>query len=140
MSGKNPGKPPATDEMPALLATPGKVGKYEVRPWTVKRFAGVYPVVRRLIELLVAKGLTLENIEVFIAGNLLDCLPEILPEVAPLLAVTLDIPLEEAGDLDIATATALVLVIFSQNLAPLKNFSSLVPGKLTGAGNSTPSP
>lgn len=128
---------PAPDEMPVLLATPGKVGKYEVRPWTVKRFAGVYPVVRRLIEQLVAKGLTLENVEVFIAGNLLDCLPEILPEVPPLLAATLDIPLEEAEDLDIGTATALVLTIFSQNLEPLKNFSSLVPAKLAGAGTST---
>ena len=104
-------KQPGPDEMSALLAMPSKVGKYEVRAWTVKRFAGVYPVMRRLIEQLVARGLTLDNAEAFIAGNLLDCLPEMLPEVPPLLAATLDIPLEEAEDLDIGTATALLLTV-----------------------------
>lgn len=127
------------DEMTTLLAGSQRVGKYEVRAWTIKRFALTYPVVRRIIDKLVARGLSLDNLEEFVRGQLLDCLPELLPDLPPLLAATLDIPPEEAEDLDVATATAMVLVIFSQNLGPLKNFSSLVPALTTGARNSTPS-
>lgn len=138
MSSKPVSPPP--DEMTALMAGPVKVGKYEVRPWTVKRFALVYPVVKRLIETLAGQGLTWDNLEAFLADKLLDSLPLLLPEAPDLLAVTLDISRDEAEDLEISTAAALIVVIFSQNLAPLKNFSSLVPGKLAGTGNSTPSP
>lgn len=133
-------KSPPLDEMTPLLAEPVRVGSYEVRPWTLKRFTRVYPAARRLVDILIGQGLTWDNLEAFLAGKLLDCLPELLPGIPELLASTLDISPEEAGDLDLGIATAVVLVIFRQNLASLKNFSSLVPGKLTGAGTLTPSP
>jgi hypothetical protein len=132
-------KAKAPDEMTALLAEPQRVGKYEVRAWTVKRFALVYPPLRRIIGQLAAQGLTWANLEGFIGGQLLDCLPAILPEIPPFLAASLDIPLEEAEDLDVATAMALVLINFSQNLEPLKNFSALIPKISQGIGASTPS-
>ena len=129
------GKP--ADEMTALLAEPRRVGKYEVRVWTIRRFGLVYPSLRRIVDKLAARGLQLDNLEEFVRDQLLDCLPELLPDLPPLLAATLDIDPEEAEDLDMGTATALLLVIFSQNLEPLKNFSSLVPAALAGARTST---
>lgn len=131
-------KAAAADEVPVLLAAPVTVGRFEVRAWNLRQFISVYPLLRRLIDRLIGQGLTLDNLETFVGERLLDCLPELLPDLPPLLAATLDIPLEEAGDLDLVTVTRLVLAIFSQNLEPLKNLSSLVPAPLAGVGTSTP--
>jgi hypothetical protein len=127
------------DETTTLLGQPVTVGPYEVRPWTLKRFALVYPAVQAMIRKLVAAGLTFENLEEFISGSLLEVLPELLPEIPALLAATLEIPLDEAEGLDWTLATALTLAIFVQNLEPLKNFSSLIRAAAAGIRQETPS-
>jgi len=133
-------KQPPPDEMKALLAQPVTVGKYEVRPWTMRRFGAVYPAVAVIVRKLVDEGLTLDNLETFIGEKVLGLLPKLAPDLPPVLAATLDIPLAEAEDLDWGTAAALTLNIFVQNLEPLKNFLALIPQLAKEIRASTPSP
>ena len=126
------------DEVPSLFAEPVQVGGYAVRPWTLKRFTLVYPAAKAMVDRLVTAGLTFDNVEDFLAHRVLDVLPELLPLLPEFLAVSLDIPLAEAEELDWATAAALVVTIFTQNLAPLKNCLTLIPAA-AGIGVSTPS-
>ena len=115
------------DEVTTLLAGPVQIGNYQVRSWTLKRFAAVYPIAAAMVQKLIATGLTLDNLEGFIREKGLGVLPELVEEIPPLLAASLDIPLAEAEELDWGTAAAITLTIFSQNLEPLKNFLALIP-------------
>lgn len=128
------------NELRVLLVDEVTINGYVIKPWTVKRFGPVYPVAKAIVLKLKEAGLTWDNLETFFQDKGLDILPEIFPEIPPLIAATLDIPLEEAENLDWATAAAICLTIFGQNLEPLKNFSSLAPAILKGARTSTPSP
>jgi len=128
-----------SNETSTLLAQPVTIAGYAVKPWTLKKFAEVYPAVRALVQKLVAQGLTLDNLDTFIIDQGLDLLPHLVDEVPPLLAATLDISQGEAEELPVATAALLLGAICTQNLEPLKNFWSLVPRK-KGTGLSTLSP
>lgn len=129
-------------ETQVILAEPAVIAGLTIKPWTLKRFTQVYPVAKAMVEKLAAAGLTMDNLETFISTRLLDSLPELLPLLPELIALSADIPREQAEDLDWATAAAITMTIFTQNLAPLKNFSTLVPGLLGGTGvfPTSPSP
>lgn len=115
------------NEMQQLFQGPVRVAGHLVKPWTLKKFGQVYPVLKVIVAKLLAAGLTWDNLENFLQERALEVLPELLPEIPPLLAATLEIDLADAEEMDWAASAALVLAIFSQNLAPLKNLSALIP-------------
>jgi hypothetical protein len=132
--------PPGPDEMTALLASPITVGNYQVKAWTLKQFDAIYPLVKPIARKLVAAGLTIDNLEAFAAGGLVELLPELMPDIRPVIAATLEVPLAEVEALDWGQGSALAIAIIVQNLEPLKNCVALIP-QLTGRIRAfTPSP
>lgn len=123
--------PAGPDEMKALLASPLQVGNYQIRAWTLKQFDTVYPLIKPIARKLVAAGLTFDNLEAFVKGELIELLPELMPEIRPLIAATLGVPLAEVEALDWAQGSTLAIAIILQNLEPLKNCVALIP-QLTG--------
>ena len=127
-------------ETEVLFAEPLEIAGYTVKPWTMKQFAVVYPAVKAIVDRLVAGGMSLDNLEIFLEDRLVDLLPEFLPLLPALLAGSLEISPEEAEGLDWTMALLLTMAIFRQNVVPLKNFLSLIPHSLAGIRDFTPSP
>jgi hypothetical protein len=122
----------------AVLFAENQVGPYTIKPWTLKQFQEVYPALRVIVAKLMEQGLTVANLDTFFLERGLEAMEVLLPEMPQLIAATLRIDLTEAEEMDWGLAAVVGLKILLQNTGPLKNLSSLVAGKMPGAGTATP--
>ena len=125
------------NEVAALFAE-DKIGDYTIKPWTLKQFQAVYPALKIIVAKLMEQGLTVENLDTFFTERGLEAMEAVLPELPQLIAATLRLELKEAEEMDWGLAAVVGLKILLQNTGPLKNLSSLVAGKIAGAGTATP--
>jgi len=125
------------NEVAALFAE-DKIGDYTIKPWTLKQFQAVYPALKIIVAKLMEQGLTVENLDTFFTERGLEAMEAVLPELPQLIAATLRLDLKEAEEMDWGLAAVVGLKILLQNTGPLKNLSSLVAGKIPGAGNAIP--
>lgn len=124
------------NEVAALFAE-DKIGDYSIKPWTLKQFQAVYPALKIIVVKLMEQGLTVENLDTFFTERGLEAMEAVLPELPQLIAATLRLDLKEAEEMDWGLAAVVGLKILLQNTGPLKNLSSLVAGKIPGAGTVT---
>jgi hypothetical protein len=125
------------NEVAALFAE-DKIGDYTIKPWTLKQFQAVYPALKIIVAKLMEQGLTVENLDTFFTERGLEAMEAVLPELPLLIAATLRLELKEAEEMDWGLAAVVGLKILLQNTGPLKNLSSLVAGKIPGAGTAIP--
>jgi hypothetical protein len=117
------------DEL-AVLFPEQKVGPYTVRPWTLAKLVQLYPVLLQVLAKCQEKGLTVDNFDTFFSDHALELVEFILPALPELMAATLDLDVQEAGNLVGGLGAALALAIFNQNVDALKNSLSLVTGAI----------
>jgi hypothetical protein len=124
------------NEVAAIFAE-DKIGAYTIKPWTLKQFQAVYPALKVIVAKLLEQGLTVENLDTFFTERGLEAMEAVLPELPQLIAATLRLELKEAEEMDWGLAAVVGLKILLQNTGPLKNLSSLVAGRMPGAGTAT---
>ena len=118
-----PEKQPEVDEI-ALLCGEEEVTGYTVKGWTLRQFQALLPILLAAVKALKDMGVTWDDIgmdqskTLEIAQTTLEVLA---PRVVEVLAISLNIPEEEAGDLDLATATLLLVKVVGHNIEHLKN-------------------
>lgn len=116
-------KHPEVDEI-GLLCGEEQVGKYTVKGWTLRQFQALLPILLEALKTLQAMGISWNDLGMDQTKTLqaVQAALEILtPRAAQVLAISLGIAEEEAGDLDLATATLLLVKVIGHNVEHLKN-------------------
>lgn len=126
-----------TNEL-AMIFSEEQVGPYKVKSWTLKQWVSLYPYLQTVFKTLQDAGCTWVGFDEFFKNNSLTLVGAIVPVVIPVLAVSLDIPEDEVGALEMSTAVSLAMKVFSINIEHLKNFFGQLQGE-TLAGSDTPS-
>lgn len=114
----------AKKEPNASLYTSTKIGKYEIKPWTLAKLELLLPVIQKVMSELKSKNITLEDAE----KNIHEIIFTVLPEVKRILSITVNANEKEIASLDIGIIISMVLTIMQQNVEVLKN--SLAPIKM----------
>ena len=117
-----------TDEL-AEIFSEEKVGSYVVKGWTLRQFQALVPIIMECLDTLKAKGIAWDDLGED-QGKTLQVMQEIMAALVPradtILAISLGISAQEAGDLDLPTASLLLLKVVSKNIDQLKNLPARV--------------
>jgi|GEM_PF-1296228 len=122
-------KSPEVDEI-GLLCGEEQVGQYTVKGWTLRQFQALLPILLEALKALQAMGISWDDLGTDQTKTLqaVQAALEVLtPRAAQVLALSLGISEDEAGDLNLATATLLLVKVIGHNVEHLKN----LPARLT---------
>ena len=124
--------------------------EYSIKPWTLKQLMAIWPLLSVLLGSLQAqaglegtKALGIEELLTLLQDRPQEIIHTLLPHVPKFFNLSIkDISEEEAGELDVGTATVILIKIIGKNISHIKNSLSLVVGEvaaLTKAMTPTPS-
>ena len=136
-----------TDEL-SMLFSEEQVGAYVVKGWTLRQFQALLPIIVTAIEALKEHGVTWEDIgedQEKTMAALQVAVKALIPMADRILSISLGIPEELAGNLDLASASVLLLKVISKNVEHLKNLparlmamvETMNPGVSLSSGSST---
>lgn len=122
----------------AVLFASAELGQFHIKPWTLKQFHTLYPLLRGILAKLQEQGLSFDNADTFFLENGLAALQEVLPALPELLAKSLRLEVKEIEELPWDQAVALAVQVFMVNIGVLKNFSSLIVASADTIRTTTP--
>jgi hypothetical protein len=136
-----------TDEL-SMLFSEEQVGSYVVKGWTLRQFQALLPIIMTAIEALKEHGVTWEDLgedQEKTMEALQVAVKALIPQADRILSISLEIPEELAGNLDLASASVLLLKVISKNVEHLKNLPARLmamvetknPGDSLSSGSST---
>jgi hypothetical protein len=117
-----------TDEL-SLIFNEEQVGAYIVKGWTLRQFQALLPIILEAMEALKDHGVTWEEIGEDQAKTLAAvqvAIKALIPMADRILSISLGISEEEAGNLDLAAASVLLLKVVSKNVEHLKNLPARI--------------
>lgn len=110
-----------------------KFKEYEIHPWSLKKLKLLRPYIDKIIPELKKEKITVENVN----DKIIPLCYALMDTIADIIAISLDIPLEDAEKFNIGEAAQIVLKIIMQNMTYLKNYLSLVQVAIKGALGNT---
>jgi hypothetical protein len=128
-------------EMAALFAEE-RVGKFTVKPWTIRQLVTLSPILTSILEGFRNKGIDLSGVDIEsidlgksitveqMTGYIVDGLDIIGPAIPELISLSVGIGVQEAGELEWGEALAVTSKILSLNWDHVKNWWGLILGKL----------
>ncbi len=117
-----------TDEL-SLIFNEEQVGAYIVKGWTLRQFQALLPIILEAMEALKDHGVTWKDIGEDQAKTLAAvqvAVKALIPMADRILSISLGISEEEAGNLDLAAASVLLLKVVSKNVEHLKNLPARI--------------
>lgn len=96
-----------------------EVEGFKVRPWGITALAKLSPHLEKVITELRSRGVTLKGVK---EGDIGGVIFSVLPSCPDILAITLEIPLEEVGKLSAERSMKVLLAIATTNMDYLKNW------------------
>lgn len=116
------------DEL-SVIFSEEQVGQYIVKGWTLRQFQQLVPIIMEGIESLKAKGLAWGDIgddPEKTLGVMQEIIMALVPQADKILSISLDITEQEAGDLDLPTASLLLMKVVAKNIDQLKNLPARI--------------
>ena len=135
------------DEL-SVLFNEEQIESYTVKGWTLRQFQALVPIILEAIEALRDKGISWDDLGEN-QGKTMAIAQEVVRVLAPradsILAMSLGISEEEAGNIDLSLASILLIKVVSKNIEHLKNLparlmamvETMNPGVSLSSGSST---
>ena len=116
------------DEL-SVLFNEEQVDSYTVKGWTLRQFQALLPIIMSAIEALKEHGITWEDIgedQEKTMAALQVAVKALIPMADRILSISLGLSEEEAGNLDLAAASVLLLEVVAKNVEHLKNLPARI--------------
>ena len=105
---------------------------FTIKPWTLKQVILIWPLVSRVIGKLKEAGVDVSDLGSLFTSNIQVIFDHVLEDVPQFLALSLNIDVEAAMEINVSEVTILTIKIIAKNVAHLKNSLTQVVTEMAG--------
>ena len=103
---------------------------YEIKEWSIRQFALLYPYLKTVFRSLQAQGVTLDNAQEYLKDNFMGLIDAFVPVLPEILELSLNLTPEQVDQIPAAKASILGLAILKKNTEHVTSFLAQIKGSL----------